>query len=85
MKLALACLLWLLAGPAEAASPCADCVKAAEDDLKACLNNAISVDDKNACEEKRETQMKRCEGGECTAERLDRERERKKNVPKDDQ
>ncbi len=85
MKLGFVFLLVLFTAPASAASPFADCVKAAEQDLKACLDNAISIDDKNTCEEKREEQMKRCAGGECTAERLDRERERKKNVSKEDQ
>jgi len=83
--LGLAVLLLLFADSALAASPCADCIQVAEKDLRSCLDNAISVDDKNECEEKREAQMKSCEGGECTAERLEREKEKKKNVPKDDQ
>ena len=55
--------------PVSAQSPCAECIKAAQEELRECLGNAISVDDKNACEETREAGMRACEDKECTAER----------------
>lgn len=56
-----------------AESPCAECIKAAQEELKDCLGNAISVDDKNACEENREQGMRSCQDKECTAERKSKE------------
>jgi hypothetical protein len=59
----------LASSPLSAQSPCAECIQAAQDQLKDCLDNAMSVDDKNACEENREKGMRACEDKECTAER----------------
>ena len=67
--------LWLFAAfilvssPVSAQSSCAECIKAAQDELKDCLDHAISVDDKNACEENREKGMRACEDKDCMAER----------------
>jgi hypothetical protein len=60
---------FLLASPVSAQSSCAECIKAADEELKHCLDTAISVDDKNTCDDNREEGMKACEDGECTAER----------------
>ncbi len=69
----------LLANSSGAAqSPCAECIKAAQELLKNCLANAISVDDKNTCEENREEGMKVCEDRECTAEREAKESQKDK-------
>ncbi|HEX5551563.1 MAG TPA: hypothetical protein VFX36_12045 [Nitrospira sp.] len=62
-------LVIMTSSTVSAQSPCAECIKAAQEELKNCLDNAISVDDKNACEEKREEGMRVCEDKECTAER----------------
>ena len=74
-----AALTWLLvpllfAGPAYAESGCSECLKAADGELRVCLENAISVEDKNSCEDKQEDQSKMCENHECRVERESREK-----------
>ena len=70
VRLAFALLpLLFLGSPVYAQSPCSECLKAAEKDLKKCLDNAISADDKISCEESRQAGMKVCVRGECTIER----------------
>ena len=72
--LVLLLILFLFAGPGVyAQSPCLDCLEAADKELKACIESAISVEDKNSCEDKQEEQAKRCENSECKAERENRE------------
>jgi hypothetical protein len=61
--------LLVLGAPVYAESPCLECLKAAKDELKQCLANAISVEDKISCEEKQEAQAKECGDGECRIER----------------
>ncbi len=73
-----ASLAWLLApllfaDPVYAESSCSECLKAADEELRACIENAISVEDKNSCEDKQEEQAKRCENSECKVERENRE------------
>ena len=48
---------------------CLDCLKAAQDQLKQCLDNAISQEDKKSCAERQEAKSKVCEKGECEIER----------------
>jgi len=55
--------------PLFAETSCAECIEAAQEALRNCLADAISVDDKNDCEENREEGMKACEDKQCTAER----------------
>jgi hypothetical protein len=50
-------------------SLCKQCFKAAQDELKQCLDEAISQVDKVSCAEKQETQTKACTDGECKIER----------------
>src|SRR5262245_12219631 len=69
----------LASPPVSAESPCAECIQAAQKELRDCLDNAISVDDKNTCEEKREEGMKACEDKECTVERETRESQKDKS------
>jgi hypothetical protein len=64
--------LLLLGSPVYAQSPCSECLTAAEKELKKCLDNAISADDKISCEESREAGMKACVKGNCTIERDER-------------
>ncbi len=59
----------LAAAPVFAQSPCADCVKAAQEQLKQCLGNAISQEDKKSCAERQEAKANGCEQGECEIER----------------
>jgi tRNA A58 N-methylase Trm61 len=73
-----AALAWLLvqllfAGPVYAESRCSECFKAADEEFRACIENAISVEDKNSCDNKQEEQAKRCENSECKVERENRE------------
>jgi len=64
--------LLFLGSPIYAQSPCSECLTAAEKELKKCLDNAISADDKISCEESREAGMKACVKGNCTIERDER-------------
>ena len=50
-------------------SLCMKCLKAAQDELKKCLEEAISHEDKTSCAEKKEGGTKACEEGECQIER----------------
>jgi hypothetical protein len=59
----------LVGAPVFAQSPCVDCLKAAQDQLKQCLGNAISQEDKKSCAERQEAKAKVCEKGECEIER----------------
>lgn len=76
-----AAFAWLLvpllcAGPVYAVGGCSECLKAADEELRVCLENAISVEDKNSCQDKQEEQAKRCENSECKVERDNREASR---------
>jgi hypothetical protein len=59
----------LLGSPVFAQNLCADCLKAAQEQLKQCLGNAISQEDKKSCAERQEAKAKVCETGECEIER----------------
>lgn len=48
---------------------CSQCLKATRDELKKCLDSAISQEDKKSCLEKQETRAKTCDNGECNLER----------------
>jgi len=48
---------------------CSQCLKTAQAELKKCLDEAISQEDKTSCAEKQETRTKACEDGECKIER----------------
>ncbi|THI88878.1 MAG: hypothetical protein CAF41_005390 [Nitrospira sp. CG24A] len=70
VMLVLALFSILLSGsPVFAQNPCEDCLKAAQDQLKQCLNTAISQEDKKSCAERQEAKAKVCEKGECEIER----------------
>ena len=72
MKARLAFALFLLifiGSPIYAESLCLQCLNAAKEELKKCLDGAISREDKISCEEKQETRAKACENGECKIER----------------
>ena len=49
----------------DAQSLCLQCLKAAQEELKKCLEGAISQEDKKSCAEKQEARAKTCENGEC--------------------
>lgn len=51
---------------------CLQCLKTAKDEVKKCLDAAISQEDKKSCQEKQETRAKTCENGECKLERAQR-------------
>ena len=46
--------LLFLGSPVSAQSLCADCLKASQDQLKQCLESAISAEDKKSCLERQE-------------------------------
>ena len=48
---------------------CVQCLKAANEELKKCLDEAISHEDKTSCAEKKELHTQACEQGECKIER----------------
>ena len=50
---------------ADAQSLCLKCLEAAKEELKKCLEGAISQEDKKSCAEKQEARAKTCENGEC--------------------
>ena len=50
-------------------SLCVQCLKAAQNELKMCLDAAISQEDKKSCLQKQETRAKTCDDGECKLER----------------
>lgn len=69
-RLAFALFLFILIGtPTYAESLCLQCLNAAREELKKCLEGAISQEDKISCEEKQETRAKACEDGQCKIER----------------
>lgn len=73
-KLAVVLFLLLALGtPLYAQSPCLDCLKAAREELRRCLDGAISQEDKKSCADKKEIQAKTCEDGECKVERAQSE------------
>lgn len=63
------CSILLTGAPVFAQSPCVDCLKATREQLKQCLGNAISQEDKNSCAERQDAKAKTCEKGECEIER----------------
>jgi hypothetical protein len=72
MNVLLACALFsilLLGTPGYAQNSCTDCLKAAQDQLKQCLGNAISQEDKKSCAERQQDKSKTCESSACEMER----------------
>jgi hypothetical protein len=70
LKLAFALFSILLLGaPGYAQNPCVDCLKAAQEQLKQCLGNAISQEDKVSCAERQQAKAKVCENAECVIEK----------------
>ena len=61
--------LLFLGAPVYAQSPCSECLTAAEEELKQCLDNAFSANDKGSCEETRQAHAKVCSTSVCKIER----------------
>lgn len=59
------CVPLLLAVPAYAQSPCSDCFYAAEQEVRKCLDNAISAGDRNSCLDTRRVRLKACSDNQC--------------------
>ena len=66
--------LMFLGAPIYAQSPCSECLTAAEENLKKCLDNAISARDKISCDDSRQAGMKACVNSVCKIERDEREK-----------
>ena len=62
-------LLIALGNPIYAQSPCLECLKATQDELKKCLSNAVSHEDKRSCEDKHKEGAEVCPNGKCKMER----------------
>lgn len=60
--------LLLLQGSADAQSLCWPCRNAAQEELKKCLEAAISQEDKQWCQKKQGARVEACEHGECQLE-----------------
>jgi hypothetical protein len=73
--------LLFLGSPVYAQSPCSECLKVATEELKKCLDNAISADDKISCDESQQAQAKTCVNGECKIERIERTERENRNEP----
>ena len=70
VKVAIGLFLLLAIGSSvHAQSPCLECLKATQEELKKCLSNAISQEDKISCEDKQKEGAAVCENGECKIER----------------
>lgn len=66
--------LLLLGIPAFAEPTCFECLSATQEELRRCLNNAISEEDKLQCDLNQRDQARACEDGECKVEREAREK-----------
>ncbi|MBX3342064.1 MAG: hypothetical protein KF711_10775 [Nitrospira sp.] len=58
-------LLLMLTAPVYAQSPCSDCFYAAEEEVRKCLDNAISAGDRNSCLDNRRVRLKACSDNQC--------------------
>ena len=61
--------IMLFGAPVFAQSPCVDCLKAVQEQLKQCLGEAMSHEDKNSCAERQQAKAKVCENAACVIER----------------
>ncbi len=59
----------VLTASVSAQSPCSDCFYAAEEEVRKCLDNAISAGDRNSCLENRRVRLKACSDNQCQAVR----------------
>jgi len=73
--------LLFLGSPVYAQSPCSDCLKSAEVELKKCLDNAFSANDKGSCEENRQAHAKVCSTNVCKIERDAGENRNERQTP----
>jgi hypothetical protein len=72
LKLVLAVFAVLLGTPVYAQidqSLCVQCLATAKEELKKCLDEAISQEDKKSCQERQAAHTTTCENGECKIER----------------
>ena len=84
LKLVLALFPILLSTPVYAQidqSLCVKCLATAKEEIKKCLDEAISQEDKMSCQEKQTTQAKTCETGECAIERAAQSGNKSETLP----
>ena len=60
---------------------CLQCLKTAQEELKKCLDEAISQEDMTSCAEKQEARTKACEDGECKIERAAQSGNKSEDLP----
>jgi len=83
-KLAIALFTILLGTPVYAQinqSLCVQCLATAKEELKKCLDEAISHEDKNSCQEKQTARTMTCENGECKIERAAQSGNKSESLP----
>jgi hypothetical protein len=62
-------------------SLCEQCLAIAKEELRKCLIEAISQEDKKSCQGKQETRLKTCENGECKIEKAAESGNKSEAVP----
>ena len=60
---------------------CLQCLTTAKEELKKCLDEAISQEDKKSCQEKQEIRTKTCDNGECKMERATQSENKSEGLP----
>jgi hypothetical protein len=73
--------LLFLGSPVYAQSSCSECLTAAEEELKRCLDNAFSADDKISCGERHHMHEKACSNVECKIERDEGDNSNEQQTP----
>ena len=73
--------LLFLGSPLYAQSSCSECLTAAEEGLRKCLDNAYSADDKISCDDGHQADAKACTNRECKIEREKGESRNEQQAP----
>lgn len=62
-------------------SLCMECLATAKEELKKCLEEAISQEDKKSCQDKQKARSKTCENGQCKIEKAAESGNKSEAVP----
>lgn len=69
IRLLFALALLSLGAPLHAQTPCSECVQEAEAESRKCLSSAIGPNERNACLDNRQAQIKACSEEDCKVQR----------------
>ena len=69
IRLLFALALLSLGAPLHAQIPCSECVQEAEAESRKCLSSAIGPNERNACLDNRQAQIKACSEEDCKVQR----------------